>query len=245
MKKLLAFSVVLVFVATASADMVDDFDSYADQAAFEGTWTPQYAGSSMDLDQTFGYSDGQSVHGVVETNYTKRNYLNLGAEYAGTDAQPLVFEFMMNFDESQSTAPWNARNYVALYGYSGAGYNDGDLEGIIALGLYNSGDSTVYQSRVIFGGSSWFDTTATRVANEWKKLTAVITTGLVEIYVDDVYAGESTRSPGFTYDSIVIGSGLTSADVDAWYDDIAIYNIPEPGTLILLGLGGLALIRRR
>lgn len=245
MKKLVALSVVLAFAAMASADLFDDFDSYADQAAFEAAWPPQYAGSSLDLDQTFGYSDDQSVHGVCTTNYTKKNYRNLGAEYEGTDEQPLIFEFMMNFDESQSTAPYNARNYISIYGYSGAGFNDGDLEATVAIGLYNSGSASVYQSRVLYGGLGWFDTTATRTANVWTKMTAKIMTDSVEIYVNDVLAGSSSRSPGFTYDSVVMGSGLTSADVDAWYDDVAVYNIPEPGTLVLLALGGLALIRRR
>lgn len=246
MRTFVALCVVLVFAASASADLFDDFDSYADQAAFEAAYPPVYAGTSMTLDQAFGYSDSQSVHGIAPSSYSTKNYRNLGAEYAGTDEQPLIFEFMMYFDESASGSPWNARNYCELRGYTGEGYGDGDLEALIAIGLYNAtADSSKYQARVLFGGLNWFDTTIDRMPETWTKMTVKIMTDTVEVYVDDVLGGTSSRTAGVTYDSIVIGSGLTSADVDAWFDDMSVYNIPEPATLSLLLLGGLALMRRR
>ncbi|MFH1745642.1 MAG: PEP-CTERM sorting domain-containing protein [Planctomycetota bacterium] len=241
MKKLLAFSVVLVFVATASADWFDDFDSYADQPAFDAVYTQLYPAVPLMLDQSMGYSDGQSVNpGPDNVNYTVRAYKNFGEEVAGTDANPLVFEFMYHMDIADH---WHTREYIELRGYEGAGYGDGGLMELIALGCTSSGvDTTVYNARIL-SGENWVNTTTAKVA-DWVKLSAVITSSAVEVYVNDVLNYSGPRSPDVTFDCVVLGSGLSS-HVDVHFDDLNIQVIPEPGTLILLGLGGLALIRRR
>ena len=37
----------------------------------------------------------------------------------------------------------------------------------------------------------------------------------------------------------------TGRNVNAWFDDVSIIGVPEPGSLALLGLGGLAMLIRR
>ena len=246
MRTLLAIGVVLAVTAAASADFFDNFDSYADQAAFEAAWPGYGTYGSLPLDQTFGYSGNQSVKSDRAASYTERNYRNLGSEHAGTDAAPLVFEFEMYSDDSASSNPSNARDYCEIRGYTGAGLDDGSLEGLIAVGIYNgvSGGGSVYQARVLYGGSNWFNLTADRIYNEWVNMKVVISTGAIEFYVNDVLAGSDTRTD-VTYDSLSMGSGLTSAGVVTWFDDVSVYNVPEPGSLALLALGALAVIRRR
>ena len=244
MKKLLALSVVVAFASAASAGVIwfDDFDGYADQAALDAVYTQLYA-DPVNLDQTKGYSDGQSVSaGAHETSYdADRMWRNLGGEFAGTDAEPLRFEFMVQMDD---TTDWWCRQYIEIRGYSGAGYGDGDLEELIALGCTSSGvaDTGLYSARVVTG-DNWFNLQTAR-STEWTRLTALVKTSTVEMYVNGNLEYTSPRAEGFTIDSVVVGSGLSSR-VEMWFDDLNIDIIPEPASLSLLALGALALLRRR
>lgn len=240
MRKLLALSIVMAVAATASAAIwTDNFDSYADQAAFDAVYTQIYPATPMVLDQTVGYSGTQSINPPApNVNYTCRAYMNLGGEFAGSDAAPLTFETMIMINDATD---WWSREYLEIRGYTGAGYGDGDLEELIALGVNSSGvDTTKFNARVL-SGDNWIDLSE-KVAEEWVKLSAVIKTDTVELYVNDVLANSSPRAAGVTLDSIVLGSGLSSR-VDVHFDDLNI--VPEPAALSLLAVGGLALLRRR
>jgi hypothetical protein len=236
MRKLLIFGLVAVFASTASAQFLEDFDSYADQAAMDAVW-----GVGQVLDQAKGFSDGQSVTNKPEpvTGVSQA----LGMEYPATDAQPLVLETMVDVD----VLHWWTRTWVRLEARS----ETGDLEDLVMLGFNSSGDSTKYHGR---GGSEplwgWYDIGADTGdpvfdrTTEWRKLTAIIKDTTLEFYVDDVLGTTVAKAPGFTYDTIGIGTSYSSQE-QVWFDDIALYNIPEPATLSLLVLGGLAVIRRR
>ena len=64
MRKLLCIGMVLSLVSAASAGVAwfDDFDAYADQAAFDACYTQIYPDTPLLLDQSMGYSDGQSIN---------------------------------------------------------------------------------------------------------------------------------------------------------------------------------------
>jgi hypothetical protein len=225
----------LASAASAGVAWFDDFDSYADQAAFDAAYTQIYPADPLLLDQGMGYSGTQSANPLgPNVNYTRRVYQNFGAELQGTDADPLVLEFMMHMNDA---GDWWTREYIEIRGYAGAGYGDGDLEELIAFGCTSSGvDTTLYNARTLGGG--WVNTTVPKVA-DWVKMTMVISTSAYDFYVDDVLGASAARSTAYTMDCIVIGSGLSSR-VDVHFD-----GVPEPAGLSLLGLGGLALLRRR
>ncbi len=239
MKKALAATLLVTFVAGAWAVPIwsDDFDSYADQAAFDAVYTQIYPETPLVLDQTVGYSDGQSVNptGPNESS-TRRAYVNLGGEFAGSDANPLVFEFMVQMSDA---IDWWGREYIEIRGYEGAGYGDGDLQELIALGATSSGVNTSKYNARILSGENWVDLQSDR-STEWVKLGAMLKTDTIELYVNDVLEYTGARAAGVTIDSVVIGSGLSSR-VDFHFDDLNI--TPEPASLVLLALG--MLIRRR
>ncbi len=231
MRKALALGVVLVFAATAMASFFDDFDSYADQAAFDAAW-----GAGQTLDQAKGYSDGQSV----SNDLTSKGQISqaLGAEYEATDATPLVLEVMVDVDELH----WWTRSYVRLEGST-----DGTTDDLAMLGFNSSNGQTYYHGR---GGSGWTwwdigattgDSVFTRTT-EWRKLQAIIKDNEILFYVDDTLGTVVSKNAGYTYDTISIGTSYSSQEI-VWFDDLAVYNIPEPAALALLALG--LLIRRR
>lgn len=242
MRRLLAFGVVLAFASTASASFFDDFDSYADQAAFETVWIPTPPGQV--LDQAKGWSDLQSVTNKPDPVGT--NTRALGQEYPGTDAFPIEFSVMTDVD----VLHWWTRSWVTLNAYD----DEGGLQAIVALGFTSGQGQTKYHGRMYGGGDGWFDIDDLSGdpqldrTTEWTKLIALIKTDTVEYYVDAQPLGDpklgyiSPRTPGITFDTVTIGTSYSSQE-QVWFDDVFV--IPEPSALALLVLGGLALIRRR
>lgn len=60
----------------------------------------------------------------------------------------------------------------------------------------------------------------------------------------DLYGVNLGQVSGTTID-VFIGSSATNNDSRVWYDGIGYEVVPEPGSLTLLGLGGLLIARRR
>lgn len=237
---------VLACAGMAQATIVwsDNFDGYADQAAFGSVYTQMFPEYPLLLDQSKGSSGAQSIHfGKPGANNQARVYRNLGGEYDGTDAQPLKLEVMMDLDENH----WATRQYIELRSYRDGGYDEGALDDIIAIGATSTGIPTTntYAGRVLSGPTAGWFSFATNKSLEWTKLTVLIKTDTIEFYVNDVLDTTKSRKTGLTYDSIVIGSGLNSTGADVWFDDLVVEVVPEPATLGLLALGGLAMLRRR
>jgi len=250
---------ILTSASVASATLIENFDTYADQNAFQRTWPSWIAdGTSMTLSRSLGYSGSQSVSGVALANYKYRNYRNLDdfAAYAGTDDNPVRFQVSLYDANPLQTGAANARNFVELRAYGAGPAGDGmpalssttgySLQSVIALGLYNTPNGNTYNFRVYGGGSNaWYSTQVKRTAG-WHTMTAMIGSTSLQIYVDDVLTNTialSTPIPAF--DGVVLGSGLTSGGYDVAFDDLMVAKTPEPSTLLVLAAGTWFLRRRR
>lgn len=253
---LFAIAGVCVCVTGVSASLIENFDSYASQSAFQAAWPSWIAdGTSMQLSQTLGQSGSQSVAGVASANYKYRNYRNLDSfsQYAGTDANPVKFELSVYDADPTKTG---ARNFCELRAYSASGGNEGmpsvsggagyGLQSIIALGLYNTPNAGTYDFRVYGGGANaWLSTGVARTAG-WHTMTALIGGTNVQIFVDNNLTNTvplTTPIPAF--DGVVLGSGLTSAGYDAAFDNLTVASVPEPMSLLLLAAGALFIRRSR
>jgi hypothetical protein len=254
------FILALAGCLTASrygyATLIESFDSYADQAAFEATWQPWSAnGSSMTFARGIGRNGGGGVHGVAPVNYRNRNARNLDdlSAYRGTDASPVRFEFWLyDADPNAPTPPNGARNFNELRAYVENGipaYGTGGLQGLIAMGLYNTPVSDDhFHARVYYGGvNAWYSLNTPRTPG-WHKLTSLIGETTIRFLVDDqldttVPLIDSTRL--FAFDGVVLGSGLTSGGYDVTFDDLVVQKTPEPVTILLLAIGGMFLRRLR
>jgi hypothetical protein len=236
MRKLLAFGLVLVFASAASASFFDDFESYADQAAFDAAW-----GTGQFLDQGKGYLSDQST--TNKPGPTSAVSMLIGEEMVADDVTPLVLEVMVDVD----VLHWWTRHWVRLEARDASG----GLEDLVMLGFNSGNDQTKYHGR---GGDDplwgWYDIgagTGNPVfdrTTDWRQLTAIIYDTTLEFYVDGVLGTSITKAGGITYDTVAIGTSYSSQE-QVWFDDLSVYNIPEPGALALLALAGLALLRRR
>ncbi len=250
----------VVSASSALAQVItwaDDFQSYADTAALSPTYTQIYPTAPMSLDTTKGYNSSQSIHfGITTVNSQARAYFNLpSGPLAATDANPITVSFMTDLD----TAIWSTRQYIELRSYAGGAYNVGTLNQLFALGFSSSSvDTTLINKRVLYApsGAGWGNLTAnyaTRASmadatNNWTKLAMVVKANTIEWYVNDNLDTTQSINPGLLYDSIVIGSGLSSAGADVWIDNLVVTGVPEPSAFalgLMGGLGMLWIVRRR
>ncbi len=255
MRKVLALSVVALFATTTLANVIimgDSFD-YPDDAALNAVWNAASSNPDYHLDTLFGNPEPSYAMPSPGANFQGRLARNLGGDYNGTDAQPLHLCFDFYLDDAGADTFWNgARHYVELRGYSGDAYGSGDLENLLAIGVYNNSgdafDGSYYQGRVTFG-TNWNtldeEPGAVQRSVGWHRMLIEVTSSEVRFYVDNVLQEVEPRPNNFGFDTVVLGSDLTANGHQAWIDNVVVSIVPEPASLALLVLGGLALLRRR
>lgn len=260
---LTALGVVLISSSLIGQTLFfDDFDSYADQAAMNAVWT--LAPNALTLSGDQAYSPGQSA--FAPGNTTAYMMTHDVAPVWGTDANPLVWSFQF-YDSTQAN---NLRQFATIRDNAPA------LAQIVAIGTYNDTSltkdrhdldyqvtiadlNTYYAVRVAFSpGPNWLILNgpgAPTRSTGWHELKAVFYDTTVEFYIDgvnalsDITLSYASDVGAISFDRLTIGSGLSSANGAAYYDDVSLSIIPEPSSMVLGLMGGigclLALQNRR
>lgn len=245
----------LAFASAANAGVVffDNFDGYADQAAFNAAWNVGVAGGGGILSTEQAYSPSQSIKQDLTPGMSSGKDIT---PVSGSDAQPLVWSFQF-YDSTQAA---NLRQFATIRD------NAPSLAQLVAIGAYNdttltknlfTGASvtaadlnTYYACRVAFApGPNWFILNTPGVPTRstgWHELKAVFKDTTADFYVDGILGMANiayAASPGaLTFDRVTVGSGLSSANGVGYYDDVSVSVIPEPASIALMGLACLALV---
>ena len=238
----------------------DNFDGYADQAAFAAAWNVGLSGGGATLSTAQSFSSPQSIlQPASSTGYASGHDIT---PTSGLNTAPLTWSFEF-YDTTQAA---NLRQFATIRDNSPA------LAQLVAIGAYSDTTltknpytglsvtaadlNTYYAARIAFApGPNWFILNGpgapTRTTG-WHELKAVFFDTTVEFYIDGVNAltgltmSYAASAGAITFDRVTVGSGVSSANGAGYYDNVLV-QIPEPSAIALLGVGGLALlaIKRR
>jgi hypothetical protein len=261
----LTLTTLLVSTLVSWADFSDNFDGYANKAAFDASWTVS-VGLGLDLNTSEFASSPNSVKNAATASTPAAQSRKLIAPDASGWAPTDNFTFSFNFYDSVVST--GLRDYGMLYSRVGTDWAGG-LNQLVAIGKYNAGGADRYYARVAIGsgshvlgdgavsvGTGWFYLdNAPAQSVGWHSASIVgtedpndPTKGLLRFYIDGQLGGSVGNVDFALLNWAVLGSGLSSPGV-GWlaFDDVLVL-IPEPSTLLLGLLGGLGMLwigRRR
>lgn len=233
----------------------DNFDSYADQTAFQNNWTTVGASLTGTLSTTQALSVPNSINytAATSTATAQRNERFFTESGFPTSAQ-LNNVIRLSFDFYDSDGPANPyRQYVNLQDGASPASN-GQL---VSLGLNNNLVATAdggnfYMARILgFNGGAYFklnDNPALLRSTGWHNLAVEISDLDFKFFVDGQLAETVLQGilPLRSYELVRLGSGFSSTR-EAYFDNVRIETVPEPSSMVvLLGVAGaFGLIRRR
>jgi len=237
---LLATVVFAVGQSQAATIFSDNFESYADTAAMQVVWG---AAGAATLDPNFG-NPGQSGFqpGPAQNQVTIPGIV-------ATALNPI--EYTVDIYDDGTSA--NKRMT--------AGLRNSGVANLIEMGMYNN--PSHYAVRAVLPGPSWVafsgmtDDSGTPINNEpvvgWHTYKVVLdgtdATFTIDLGGTGIINGTAVLgaafNAGFPINTVRMGLGLSSAGGPANFDNFDLQVIPEPASLMLLGIAGIGFVARR
>ncbi len=255
MGKLLHAICCVAFVGLMASNLSADVFSDNFEAGNLNLWTQARTdGYYVTISNAQNIVPAGGTYSALIDDSRDRVYRNLGSEVSGH----ALLTFYL-FDDTATRA------FTQITGYAGAGYNDGALQQLLAIGKYNDttmpGESDAeiglwYQGRLAFGTTAgWFNLNGAGSAGRsagWHRFDIeVLPSGSdVNFYVDGVPSRSFSGATVATYDSIAFGLNAGTSAGNAYFDGFSVSVVPEPGSVAILvsglvALAGLALVRVR
>ncbi len=253
MKKAAVWVMVVTLITTSQAVLVDDFESYGvGNVSGTGVWTGIFAGTGNAQIET----DGSNQYGSwwAANNGPRGMWRTLPTAIANTDTATTVF-LQVKTDTLTNDGSFGLSDITTAPSDSFP-WGDFEVQGGIVNGAF-----------IARNAGSIVDLNYAVNAGQWYNVWFVIDNS-ADTYDMYVNTGGNATAADLLADDFVFrnsGGGLVSNDLTLLlaaantranpekfhWDNIAVTSgvnltaVPEPATLMLLGLGGLALLRRK
>jgi hypothetical protein len=250
-KRVFVLLLVLGLAANVSAGLVASYDMEEGSGVTIADGTTNNYDGTLDATYTPGFTAGKVGSYALDLTTSDSAYANLGTwDPSGTGNDFYISSWvkwkgMETFWESPHG--WSSRGQTIVEKADGWSSSTVQFRLFLTGPVASPGNLALWRP----GTGGRFNTSLYLTADEWE---------FIEVYYDDSVNTAGLRIDGGAWDTstwspgpddnatVKIGTPGTTKfpySFNGYVDDMRLYDIPEPATIALLGLGGLLLRRRR